>query len=228
MWGAWIAFRAGRGWWRWYQGFRARDRAAHEAEGIDNGPWTAGAVAFTLFPMALIGAGVATAQGSRWAWAWWLAAGALFAVPALGGVRRRAGNLRVLERYAAAPVRDEAGLMREQAALLREHEELVRRVTGQPADTESPTEPLPQAAVTEPLPAVRDDLTERLFSEPCPEPSCTAQPPHACPMGIGVPVALVNRSPVEFCHLTRIAAGVEAGTVTQEEVSARFRQVITK
>lgn len=216
MWGAWIAFRAGRGAWRGYQGFRARDRAAHEAEGIDNGPWTAGAVAFTLFPMALIGAGVATVQGSRWAWAWWLAAGALFAVPALGGVRRRAGNLRVLDRYAYATGRDEAAELREHAALLREAEAQRAELEGRAV-----TQPLPQAAVTQPLSAVpADDLTERLFSEPCPD--CQAQPPHACPMGIGIPVSLVRTRPVEFCHHGRIRAAVAAGAVTEEEVRERY------
>jgi hypothetical protein len=217
MWGVFAVFRAGRGAWRWYQKSHQKDMAARKAEGT--GPWTPYTVVFLVAPAVVLGALVFTYKGYSDAWAWWLASAVLVAVPLAGAAARSAGQQRVLDRYASPPrQRDEAALMRERAELLTELEEQ-RQIMQQR------TEPLSLAqADTEPLPAVqaRDDLTERLFAQPCPVPVCLAQPPDACPMGVGIPVALVNRNPVEFCHLDRIAAGVAAGTASEEEVSGRF------
>jgi hypothetical protein len=70
--------------------------------------------------------------------------------------------------------------------------------------------------------AERGRLTAALFSVPCPVPVCQAAPEVPCTMGIGVPVALVEKNPVAFCHLARTDAAVEAGALTREELTAQF------
>jgi hypothetical protein len=41
-------------------------------------------------------------------------------------------------------------------------------------------------------------------------------------MGVAVPVLLVRKNPVAFCHIARVRDAVHAGTARQEEVLAQF------
>lgn len=66
----------------------------------------------------------------------------------------------------------------------------------------------------------RSQLTANLFAVPCGD--CRALPEVPCAMGIKIPVVLVSREPVMFCHLSRMAAAIARGTVRKEDVTARF------
>jgi hypothetical protein len=49
-----------------------------------------------------------------------------------------------------------------------------------------------------------------------------APPPIPCVMGTGIPVALVRKYPIAFCHYSRMRAAVAAGTASREDVEAQF------
>jgi hypothetical protein len=69
----------------------------------------------------------------------------------------------------------------------------------------------------------RQTVLDGLYSVACPEPQCKAAVTVPCNMGIAVPVLLVSRKPVLFCHVSRAAAAVAAGTAEQDDVIARVR-----
>lgn len=104
---------------------------------------------------------------------------------------------RVPLKYPVRPRAPGAGAMRELAARLREQE-------------------------------AQEDLAERelrvaaLFSVPCPVLSCLAAETVPCAMGIGVPVALVRKDPLAFCHTERMGAAVRYGTATADDIFAQF------
>lgn len=68
----------------------------------------------------------------------------------------------------------------------------------------------------------REERVLALLSVACPEPSCQAAPGTPCAMRIGVPVALVRKEPVTFCHHARMAKAIEEKRVTEREVIAQF------
>jgi hypothetical protein len=80
---------------------------------------------------------------------------------------------------------------------------------------------LRQLGTVQPVPQSEDDrVLDGLFSVTCQ--ACKAPPAIACPMGIGIPVALVREKPVTFCHLVRMADAVEDGYVSYQHITARF------
>lgn len=68
----------------------------------------------------------------------------------------------------------------------------------------------------------REQRVADLFMAPCPEPTCLAPAGIPCNMGIAVPVFLVNKFPIKFCHWARAQAGIAAGTVDPDELHAQF------
>lgn len=201
----WWAWRAGQAGWRAYQ--KSRNRPG--------GPWTFAAVLFCVMPLTVVWMLASLAQHHRGTFWALLGANALMtALLAAGPLARGAAENRVLDRYASPPrQRDEAALMRERAGLLAELAEQRRVMAGRLAPPA-----LPAAEPDD------DELTGRLLSLGCPdtELGCAAPPGIACAPGIGVPVALVRRRPVEFCHIARMREAIDTGAVTEDEVVARF------
>jgi hypothetical protein len=68
----------------------------------------------------------------------------------------------------------------------------------------------------------RERRVTALFSVQCPVPSCLAPEKVPCAMGIGVPVALVRKDPVAFCHTERMGAAVRYGTATADDIFAQL------
>jgi hypothetical protein len=233
FWGAYTAFRAGRGTWNWYSAARRRDKAAHAAAGIDNGKWTPAAVMFCLWPMTMIGAGVALVRHSPWFWAW--AGGTALLLLASFAVSGRSGPRRferqVLDRYAVPQALDgqvpSRAVLRERAELFEELDELLAQVR----ENAQKTRPFP-VAVTEPMPvlegdrAARDLLVADLYSVPCLEDACRAAVTVPCIMGIGIPVSLVQKDPPRFCHHSRIRDAVRNGSADEADVIAQFDNIV--
>ena len=202
----WWVGRAGGAWWRAYQKSRSQP----------GGPWTFAAVLFCVWPMTVIWMLAALAQHHGTLFWELLGANALMAaLLAVAPLARNAASSRVLDKYASPPrQRDEAALMRERADLLAELAEQRRVMAARLAPPA-----LPPAE-----PEDDDGLTSRLLSLECPdtELGCAAPPGIACAPGIGIPVALVRRRPVEFCHIARMREAIDAGAVTEDEVVSRF------
>jgi hypothetical protein len=126
---------------------------------------------------------------------------------ASGGVFARAGLERqVTRRYAQlrTPANGPAA-MRERAALLEEladqREVLARRGAG-----------------------VQRSLVAGLFAVPCPgaPDGCGAAAGVPCAMGTGIPVVLVRRDPVAFCHTARMRDAVVYGTARRDDILTQF------
>lgn len=119
---------------------------------------------------------------------------------AVSGLAKRVSRSEVLRRYAAPPEPDTtAQRYRERAAQLRQD-----------------TRPLPAVQV----PDSRERRVAALFSRTCP--ACGAPPAVPCAMGIGIPVAIVQKYPLMFCHLVRMQDAVKHGTAEADEVYAQF------
>jgi hypothetical protein len=68
----------------------------------------------------------------------------------------------------------------------------------------------------------RGERVADLFSVPCPEVTCAAVTDMPCNMGIGIPVLLVDKNPVTFCHVARMENAVAHGTARYEDIAAQF------
>lgn len=68
----------------------------------------------------------------------------------------------------------------------------------------------------------RGERIADLFSVPCPEVTCAAVTDMPCNMGIGIPVLLVDKNPVTFCHVSRMEDAVRNGTARYEDIAAQF------
>jgi hypothetical protein len=66
----------------------------------------------------------------------------------------------------------------------------------------------------------REQRLADLFSVSCP--ACPSPVLISCNMGIGIPVALVGKNPVTFCHLARMTKAVARGTARAQDVQAQF------
>jgi hypothetical protein len=179
-----------------------RGPAQQAAPAVPDKHGWAGAVIFALL-LPLIVAGVAAgyhghasfAVTSEFIIAFW-ALLALFAV--VGKAADHVSDRAVLRKYAATPEPEvpEADRWRALAAQM----------------------PLEEAPLDD---RARELLTARLFLVTCPEPACRAPATVACVMGIAVPVSLVDRAKILFCHHARMRAALEAGVITRNELAAQ-------
>ena len=84
-----------------------------------------------------------------------------------------------------------------------------------------PSEPRPRE-----LPAAenpeREARTQSLLSVPCPVVTCLAPARTACSMGIAIPVALMRKNPVTFCHFARMRDAVSSGAAVADDIVAMF------
>jgi hypothetical protein len=187
-----LGYRAVRGQWRMYQ----RSRNA------PGGPWTFEAVLFCVLPFTVLW--MLTAPFQRHAALFWVLLGvnALLTAPlALRPAARGIMSRRILDAY--QPGTGNAGqLLADRAGLLDELDWQQQVLADRAAHP------------------YRSELTARVLSVPCPV--CAAQPGTACPMGIAVPVALVNERPAEFCHLERMQSAVRHGIAGRDDIFAQF------
>lgn len=187
-----LGYRTGRGAWRMYQQSRNRP----------GGPWTFEAVLFCILPFTILAMLVAPFQ--HHAELFWILLGvnALLIAPlTLRPIARGVESRRILEQYQPKP--DNTGRLLEERAALLDELDWQRQVM---ADR-----------VAYPY---RTELTTRIFSVACT--LCRAGPGTACPMGESVPVAMVSKHPVEFCHLERMRTAVVYGVVSRDDILAQF------
>lgn len=219
----------------------ARDAVRWEAKQVKKsraqkgGPWTPLAVVFCIVPVLLAGlVGMLALHGHL------LAALVVTAVPSLllgavAGLARQGGGsasgAKVLEKYQDVPEANSAQRMRQRAELLSDVDAVNRAVAAKftagpdPDDWNSPEDEVwdePSAEVHLSDAELREAGVQALYAVPCPEPGCLAPVSIPCMMGTGIPVALVSKRPVKFCHIARVTAAAAAGTVTREEVLAQF------
>lgn len=136
--------------------------------------------------------------------AFWSLLAVLWAVSA---VARAVSGLATLNRYAAPPPADTTARdFRERARQLRALE---------PQEDSTPTVPLP---VLDP----RERRVQALFAVECPVWQCRAPVGIPCMMGIGIPVAIVRKYPLAFCHVARINRAVRDGSASEADVEAQF------
>ncbi len=193
MW--WLGYRAVRGQWRMYQ----------KSRNAPGGKWTFTAVLFCVMPLTVLWMLVAPFQHHYELFLILLGANSamagLMALPAIG---RRASQRRVLERYQPKGDRTSAVALAQRAALVAELDAQQRALAARAA--------LPEGAEL--------DLVTRLFLAPCE--ACTAQPGVPCAMGIGMPVVMVRKEPVAFCHPERMREAVKLGLASQDDILAQF------
>lgn len=202
----------------------ARDAVRWEARQVrksradKGGPWTPLAIVFTVVPLLAVWPVASLALSGHL-----LAAFLVIAVPSVllgvamafaqqGGTRSSAA---VLEKYQDAPALNSAQRMRERAELAADVDAVNAAVAAKFAPPASAEVHISDAEL-------REAGVQALYAVPCPEPQCLAAVPVPCLMGTGIPVALVDKVKVRFCHIARITAAVAAGTVSREDVLARF------
>jgi hypothetical protein len=122
----------------------------------------------------------------------------------------------------AAPERSQAARWKQHADLLDKLHDLDEPDVSPDTSPEPPVETSSELVIdqAELARVLADLLTERLLSSTCPV--CTATPALTCAMWTGIPVALVKRKPVQFCHKARAEESVRLGFVTAEEVNERI------
>lgn len=199
-----LSYKAVRGQWRLYQ--RSRK------EGSARGPGTMAQVFFLPLPFTVLWWMVAAVQRAAVLWLVLTGVNALLIVLTLlsAGTIGRMRYYRAMERkYAGHASRKgllNPGLLREQASFL---DELGAR-------------PSARRHLEPALEAEPERLTQALFSVPCPVASCLAEVSMPCAMGVSVPVALVNKDPVAFCHTERIRKVVRSGKANADDILAQF------
>lgn len=197
-----LGYKAARGQWRLYQ----------QSRKAPGGPWTPAAVFFTVLPFTVLWMLVALVQRQQ---VFWVLLAVNIALTWLTlATSGRLGSIaysRSLERRYAGPVHRQGRLspelLRQQAMFLEEMEALAAKPRTLPAPDDA---------------AERERRVAALFTVACPVSSCLAVPPHPCSMGIAVPVALVRKRPVTFCHLERMRAAVQAGNADPADIAAQF------
>jgi len=218
-----------------YRAARGQVRMYRKSRNQPGGPWTVTAVLFCILPFTVLWMLVLAVQFSGLFWVL-LGVNVLLALLAAGPlITSRAAVARAsaqYERQAAKQNWEPSGdELLERAVLL---EELEAAQVPFPAPAEYQVTPAP-APEREPDPW-RDDLraeqaagaaeraarVARLFTAACPEETCKAPVTVPCNMGIGIPVALVDKQRVLFCHLLRMRDAVRYGSAAEDDILAQF------
>jgi hypothetical protein len=218
------AWSAGRGFFRLLR--RQRRQSVAQDQGRRSPAWTWPYILVLPFG---IGAVANTALGNTadalWLWGLTLLCVLLTAAGVHGQHPPGAAGSAVLAKYQPLPDVMSPEDMRTRAKLL-EYVEAAEPETGQGVDGNhlSHAGPGKASASWHLDAAVRQQVTlDGLYSVACPEPQCKAAVTVPCNMGIAVPVLLVSRKPVLFCHVSRAAAAVAAGTAEKDDILGRVK-----
>lgn len=211
-----------------YRAVRGQVRMYRKSRKQPGGPWTFTAVLFCVLPFTVLWMLVAAAQLHPLFWTLLGVNTFLLFLPVLPLLAQRNlidRNAARYERQAAkqnwAPGSDE---LLERAGLLEELEEQQRVMQARLAPVPFPAPAEYHATLT---PAGKDEQerdarTAALYSVPCPEPSCLAPATVPCNMGVAVPVVLVDRKHILFCHVLRMRDAVRYGTASRDDILAQF------
>jgi hypothetical protein len=206
-----------------YDAARWQVRSYKKSRNQQGGPWTFTAVLFCVLPFTILWMLTSLFQAHWGTFGILVPVNVVLVLLALLPVFSRVSyrnRIAQQDRERYDPASPEA--MRELAGEL----EALGALRGLP-EPEPPTATW-QSAPEQPEPDPDPDEAERkrrvaaLFAVDCPEDQCLAPPPLPCVMGDGIPVAVVDREKILFCHLLRMTAAIQAGTATQDEVLAQF------